>query len=93
MFGGNFLHSFGIIKQLKIAKVEDSTKVPQKFRYPFFTEMLWYVLARYVHTLLGRSHLEGESDREEEVASHPHVHLTQYELFGLKEIVILNLLH
>ena len=31
--------------------------MPQKFRYPFFTEMLWYVLERYVHVLLGRTHL------------------------------------
>lgn len=84
VFGGNFLHSFGIVKQLKIAQVEDSTKVPQKFRYPFFTEMLWYVLAKYVFTLLGRSHLEGESSREEELNGKPHVHLTNYELFGLK---------
>lgn len=88
MFGGNFLHSFGILKQLKIAKVEDVTKVPQKFRYPFFTEMLWYVLAKYVHTLLGRSHLECELNREHELVNQPHIHLTHYELFGLKEIVM-----
>lgn len=88
VFGGNFLHSFGIVKQLKIAQVEDNTKVPAKFRYPFFTEMLWYVLAKYVYTLLGRSHLEGELDRMEEVMEKPHVHLTHYELFGLKEIVL-----
>ncbi|XP_055695982.1 jmjC domain-containing histone demethylation protein 1 [Lutzomyia longipalpis] len=88
VFGGNFLHSFGIVKQLKIAQVEDSTKVPQKFRYPFFTEMLWYVLAKYVYTLLGRSHLDGDSERVEEIARIPHIHLTHYELFGLKEIVM-----
>ncbi|XP_055850030.1 jmjC domain-containing histone demethylation protein 1 isoform X1 [Episyrphus balteatus] len=89
VFGGNFLHSFGIVKQLKTAQVEDSTKVPQKFRYPFFTEMLWYVLARYVFALLGRSHLEGEpSISEVEIEHKPHVHLTHYELFGLKEIVM-----
>lgn len=81
VFGGNFLHSFGIVKQLKIAQVEELTKVPQKFRYPFFTEMLWYVLARYVHTLLGHAHLEDELENYEEK---PHVHLTHYELFGLK---------
>lgn len=84
VFGGNFLHSFGVLKQLKIALVEDNTKVPQKFRYPFFTEMLWYVLAKYVYTLLGKSHLEGESGREHEVINESHVHLTHYELFGLK---------
>ncbi|XP_065361123.1 jmjC domain-containing histone demethylation protein 1 [Calliphora vicina] len=89
VFGGNFLHSFGIVKQLKTAQVEDGTKVPQKFRYPFFTEMLWYVLARYVYVLLGHSHLEGEPSIEEsEMASRPHIHLTHYELFGLKEIVM-----
>ncbi|XP_055635307.1 jmjC domain-containing histone demethylation protein 1 isoform X2 [Toxorhynchites rutilus septentrionalis] len=88
VFGGNFLHSFGIVKQLKIAQVEDNTKVPQKFRYPFFTEMLWYVLAKYVYTLLGHSHLEGEPGREAELDGKPHVHLTHYELFGLKEIVM-----
>nr|XP_029732938.1 jmjC domain-containing histone demethylation protein 1-like [Aedes albopictus] len=88
VFGGNFLHSFGIVKQLKIAQVEDNTKVPQKFRYPFFTEMLWYVLAKYVYTLLGHSHLEGEAGREAELAGKQHVHLTHYELFGLKEIVM-----
>lgn len=27
VFGGNFLHSFGIEKQLRIAEVEESTKV------------------------------------------------------------------
>ena len=41
VFGGNFLHSFGIDKQLRIAQIEEQTKVPHKFRYPFFTEMLW----------------------------------------------------
>uniref|UniRef100_A0A182J721 [histone H3]-dimethyl-L-lysine(36) demethylase n=1 Tax=Anopheles atroparvus TaxID=41427 RepID=A0A182J721_ANOAO len=88
VFGGNFLHSFGIVKQLKIAQVEDNTKVPQKFRYPFFTEMLWYVLAKYVYTLLGHSHLVGEPGREHELAGKAHVHLTHYELFGLKDIVM-----
>uniref|UniRef100_A0A182SVD2 [histone H3]-dimethyl-L-lysine(36) demethylase n=1 Tax=Anopheles maculatus TaxID=74869 RepID=A0A182SVD2_9DIPT len=88
VFGGNFLHSFGIVKQLKITQVEDNTKVPQKFRYPFFTEMLWYVLAKYVYTLLGHSHLEGEPGREHELEGKPHVHLTHYELFGLKDIVM-----
>lgn len=87
VFGGNFLHSFGIDRQLKIAQVEDTTKVPQKFRYPFFTEMLWYVLERYVFCLLGKSHLTCGSD----IAispERPHIHLTHAELHGLKEIVL-----
>ncbi|XP_042885733.1 lysine-specific demethylase 2A-like [Penaeus japonicus] len=116
VFGGNFLHSFGIEKQLRVAQVEDATHVPQKFRYPFFTEMLWYVLERYVHVLLGRTHLtlppdeqqkyerylaskkknnnnnkvkgeDEESDGGEDVPEE-HIHLTQYELHGLKAIVM-----
>ncbi|KAK9745105.1 PHD-finger [Popillia japonica] len=87
VFGGNFLHSFGIDKQLKIAQVEDTTKVPQKFRYPFFTEMLWYVLERYVHCLLGRSHLTTGMDIMIP-PDRPHIHLTHAELHGLKEIVL-----
>lgn len=88
VFGGNFLHSYSIVKQLKSVQVEDLTKVPLKFRYPFFTEMLWYVLAKYVYILLGTSHLEGEPDRTEDAEKQDHIHLTHYELFGLKEIVL-----
>lgn len=88
VFGGNFLHSYAIVKQLKSVQAEDATKVPMKFRYPFFTEMLWYVLAKYVFILLGTSHLEGEPDRMEEAEKQEHIHLTHYELFGLKEIVL-----
>ena len=58
VFGGNFLHSFGMEKQLQIAHIEEVTRVPQKFRFPFFTEMLWYLLDRYVHCLYGRTHLD-----------------------------------
>ncbi|XP_037091334.1 LOW QUALITY PROTEIN: lysine-specific demethylase 2B-like, partial [Pollicipes pollicipes] len=94
VFGGNFLHSFAVDKQLKIAKVEDATRVQQKYRYPFFTEMLWYVLERYVHCLLGRSHLVLGLDELSERApppprpAAPHVHLTPFELHGLKAIVL-----
>lgn len=88
VFGGNFLHQFGIEKQLKIAQVEDVTKVPQKFRYPFFTEMLWYVLDRYVSALLGRSHLSTEGQPATLTAPKEHIHLTQNELHGLKAIVM-----
>lgn len=57
VFGGNFLHSYGIEKQLRVAKVEETTKVPSKFRYPFYTMILWYVLVRYVHCLTGKNYL------------------------------------
>ena len=29
-----------------------------KFRYPFYTEINWYVLERYVHSLTGVTYLE-----------------------------------
>lgn len=91
VFGGNFLHAYSIEKQLRIAQVEDTTHVPQKFRYPFFTEMLWYVLERYVHCVLGRSHLDPEIlDGYQAPINNPddHVHLTPQELHGLKAIVM-----
>ncbi|KAI5722052.1 hypothetical protein M8J76_002946 [Diaphorina citri] len=90
VFGGNFLHSYGIEKQLRVAKVEDTTKVPQKFRYPFFTEMLWYVLEKYVHCLLGKTHLatpDPHARLEKHASSGGHIHLTPHELHGLKAIV------
>ncbi|XP_029823949.2 lysine-specific demethylase 2B isoform X2 [Ixodes scapularis] len=62
VFGGNFLHSYGIEKQLQIAQIEDATHVPLKFRYPFYREMLWYVLQRYVQCLLGINHLTCNED-------------------------------
>ena len=32
VFGGNFLHSFAIEKQLRVAQTEELTKVPGKYR-------------------------------------------------------------
>ncbi|KAL4224329.1 Lysine-specific demethylase 2A [Mactra antiquata] len=58
VFGGNFLHSFNMVNQLKVAGIEDKTHVPMKFRYPFYAEINWYVLERYVHSLTGVTYLE-----------------------------------
>uniref|UniRef100_A0A8C7DLV9 Lysine-specific demethylase 2B n=1 Tax=Oncorhynchus kisutch TaxID=8019 RepID=A0A8C7DLV9_ONCKI len=64
VFGGNILHSFNIPMQLSIYEIENRTKVHSKFRYPFYHEMCWYVLERYVHCLTKRSHLTPEFRRE-----------------------------
>jgi len=64
VFGGNFLHSFGMEKQLQVAHIEEVTRVPQKFRFPFFTEMLWYLLDRYIHCLYGKTHLDLPEDEK-----------------------------
>ncbi|XP_042248456.1 lysine (K)-specific demethylase 2Aa isoform X1 [Thunnus maccoyii] len=60
VFGGNFLHSFNIPTQLNICNIEDRTRVPVKFRYPFYYEMCWYVLERYVFSMTKTSYLTPE---------------------------------
>ncbi len=37
-----------------------SMQVPAKFRYPFYFEMCWYVLERYLYCLTNTSHLTPE---------------------------------
>ena len=71
VFGGNFLHSFNIPMQLKVFNIETKTKVPAKYRYPFYIEMLWFLIERYVHCFTGTTYLEnsliGEFDTAQSV--------------------------
>uniref|UniRef100_A0A8C9YZR4 Lysine-specific demethylase 2B n=1 Tax=Sander lucioperca TaxID=283035 RepID=A0A8C9YZR4_SANLU len=60
VFGGNILHSFNIPMQLTIHEIENRTKVHSKFRFPFYYEICWYVLERYLHCLTKRSYLSQE---------------------------------
>uniref|UniRef100_A0A667XU85 [histone H3]-dimethyl-L-lysine(36) demethylase n=1 Tax=Myripristis murdjan TaxID=586833 RepID=A0A667XU85_9TELE len=96
VFGGNFLHSFNIPMQLNIYSIEDRTRVPAKFRYPFYYEMCWYVLERYLYCLTNISHLTpefqkyslgiGKEEVKEEEApepAKPQAILTPFELEGL----------
>uniref|UniRef100_A0A671VPV7 [histone H3]-dimethyl-L-lysine(36) demethylase n=1 Tax=Sparus aurata TaxID=8175 RepID=A0A671VPV7_SPAAU len=69
VFGGNFLHSFNIPMQLNICNIEDRTRVPVKFRYPFYYEMCWYVLERYVFSLTKTSYLTPEFQKHSLAAS------------------------
>ncbi|XP_055063729.2 lysine (K)-specific demethylase 2Bb isoform X2 [Misgurnus anguillicaudatus] len=71
VFGGNILHSFNIPMQLTVYEIENRTKVHSKFRYPFFYEMCWYVLERYVHCLTKRSHLSSDFRRESVQTAEP----------------------
>jgi len=57
-FSGSFLHSFGIENQLKVNYIEESLGVMEMHRFPFFTEMMWYVVDRYVTCLTGQSCLD-----------------------------------
>ncbi|KAM9794094.1 lysine-specific demethylase 2B-like isoform X3 [Syngnathus typhle] len=64
VFGGNILHSFNIPMQLTIHEIENRTKVNSKFRFPFYYEMCWYVLERYMYCLTKRSYLSQEIQKE-----------------------------
>jgi len=99
VFGGNYLHPFAMERQIRIAQVEETLKVPQKFRFPFFNEMLWSILDRYCYALLGRHHLnldnmtiqrllgtEEERKNYQEKIGHPHI--TQSEVRGLRAAVL-----
>ncbi|KKZ68025.1 hypothetical protein EMCG_06235 [[Emmonsia] crescens] len=46
--GGNFLTSMNYGMQIKVAKIEKDTKVPKKFRYPYFQKILWYAAIKYL---------------------------------------------
>uniref|UniRef100_A0AAQ4Q4Q9 [histone H3]-dimethyl-L-lysine(36) demethylase n=1 Tax=Gasterosteus aculeatus aculeatus TaxID=481459 RepID=A0AAQ4Q4Q9_GASAC len=64
VFGGNILHSFNIPMQLTIHEIENRTKVHSKFRFPFYFEICWYVLERYLHCLTKRSYFSQELHKE-----------------------------
>ncbi|KAK3535409.1 hypothetical protein QTP70_016777 [Hemibagrus guttatus] len=53
------LRAFSLITQ----NVAMDRKVPAKFRYPFYYEMCWYVLERYLYCLTNISHLTPEFQR------------------------------
>uniref|UniRef100_A0AAR2KR93 Lysine-specific demethylase 2B n=1 Tax=Pygocentrus nattereri TaxID=42514 RepID=A0AAR2KR93_PYGNA len=76
VFGGNLLHSFNIPMQLLVYDIENRTKVHSKFRYPFFYEMCWYVLERYVQCLTKCSYLSEDFQREASltVQYNPSIH-------------------
>ncbi|KAK4689621.1 hypothetical protein P7C73_g484, partial [Tremellales sp. Uapishka_1] len=67
VFGGNFLHSYDIPTrekpagwwelvltanpELRLRQIEIDTKVPQRFRFPFFDRLCWYVASAYCSQL------------------------------------------
>lgn len=48
VIGGNFLTRLNYAMQIKVAKIEKDTKVPMKFRYPFFQKIMWYTALKYL---------------------------------------------
>ena len=53
VIGGNFLHGFNIPMQLRIHQIEERTNVPEKFRFPNFSRMMWYAADHYKKELAG----------------------------------------
>ena len=54
VLGGNFLTPIHIPSQLNIAKIETKTRVPNKFRFPFFDISMWYTAVYYLDTYIPR---------------------------------------
>ena len=48
VIGGNFLTRLNYGMQIKVANIEKETKVPRKFRYPFFQKIQWYTALKYL---------------------------------------------
>jgi F-box/leucine-rich repeat protein 10/11 len=48
VIGGNFLTRLNYGMQIKILGIEKETKVPRKFRYPFFQKIQWYTALKYL---------------------------------------------
>ncbi|KAJ3119245.1 JmjC domain-containing histone demethylation protein 1 [Nowakowskiella sp. JEL0407] len=51
VIGGNFLNGFATATQLEVWRIEERTKVPAKFRFPYFEKMLWWSAQKYHHIL------------------------------------------
>ena len=51
VLGGNFLHGLDLPLQLEVDAIESRTKTPEKFRFPYFKCMHFYVVSNYLHRL------------------------------------------
>lgn len=76
VFGGNFLHSFNLPMQLRIYNLETKTKVPAKYRYPFYIEILWFLIERYVHCATGITHANYKSEIWNKMDNYPVAYQT-----------------
>ncbi|XP_066284104.1 lysine-specific demethylase 7B-like isoform X2 [Branchiostoma lanceolatum] len=51
VFGGNFLHSYNIGKQLQVYDMEKRLKTPEKFLFPYFEATNWYAAKNIMENL------------------------------------------
>jgi hypothetical protein len=54
VFGGNFLHSFSITKQLQSFKIESRTKVDEIYTFPYFRQINFCVLMLFYKLLVAK---------------------------------------
>ena len=76
--------------QLKIFNIENKTRVPQKFRYPFYHEIIWYVIERHVFRSTGNSYLNEIRNPNDTYLNDRKVILTPIEYDGF--VALYNLL-
>ncbi|VDK86225.1 unnamed protein product [Litomosoides sigmodontis] len=62
VFGGNFLHSFSIPMQLRIIRSENTLMIKEKYRYPRYIEMVWYVIENVIKKATGRIYKINKTD-------------------------------
>ncbi|CAG9533234.1 unnamed protein product [Cercopithifilaria johnstoni] len=67
VFGGNFLHSFSIPMQLRIIRSENILMIKEKYRYPNYMEMVWYVIENIIKKATG--HIYEINKTDESVSS------------------------
>lgn len=85
IIGGNFLTPVNIPTQIQLAKLEIRTKVPQKFRYPFFDRVVWYA-ALYYSDLISAKATNNADFKNEDVADETKHVLPSLELSGLTNL-------
>lgn len=56
--GGNFLTRLNYTNQIKVLEIEKSTKVPLRFRYPFFQKVMWFTILQYLRRDPLPAHIE-----------------------------------
>ena len=51
VIGGNFLHGLDMKGQIDVNSIESRTRVPKKFRFPFFKQIMLYAAKEYYRKL------------------------------------------
>uniref|UniRef100_A0A7S1BNB5 JmjC domain-containing protein n=3 Tax=Corethron hystrix TaxID=216773 RepID=A0A7S1BNB5_9STRA len=76
VFGGNFLHSFDIEKQIQIHCLETRTRVPKTFRFPYFVQLMFYAGSHFLKAM-----------REDYENDDNGFNLSQHEMNGIPHLI------